>query len=493
MLRHVETTTGGSMSFATAAIASTAAEPLRALHALAGAHLAVTSRIAGLEEAEGRQGWLEDDEYAEIGRGFRRQQVFASVAEGIWKRLSAEDLRALDDLVDAALERLVDGPVAHIHAGDLAPRAARLGAPERRLDLWALWAVFTLTGVQPGELRVPELHPELTTVEPADEDELLRLPEARAFRRSSVRGDFRIHLHPGGSLVTWRDTTVGRDAAGNEAWRIDGWGKVAAVGCDGAVVLAADWERRVAAFHTGTGVLLAGPFELQDHLFSLSPLPDNRGWIGNTPEALVTFSPAGEPLARLDAFLRHDAYRHVTAVAAAPQPAKAYVCVGGSHRLLLVDLATGEAEASFDYGGVGPDDSFLAPDGRSVVVPYGDRVRLHDPATLYPLADHRIPGWRGVASPADADSWQHFKPNPKLSPDGLWLACNDRSGLLRLLDPETGRTLGAWPREIVPYVEDVAWIDSETLLAVSNDGRVMRLRLDRVEPVFAVRDVAAIA
>jgi tricorn protease-like protein len=75
----------------------------------------------------------------------------------------------------------------------------------------------------------------------------------------------------------------------------------------------------------------------------------------------------------------------------------------------------------------------------------------------------------------DPTRYTEWKPVPKLSPDGKYIAVNDNAGRLWLLDASDGKPVIAYPTEVVDFVEDVMWLDGATLVALDNPGHVLRI------------------
>lgn len=295
------------------------------------------------------------------------------------------------------------------------------------------------------------------------------LPERRSFRHSSVKGDYRVLLCDGGFVTTWKTEISVRNSDGSQRCRIPGWGKSIAVSPDGKRLVAADNQKRVGFFDLTTGALIGEPVHPGDWIFDVLWLADGTV-LASATECIYLYDEAGQEKGRIAELDGSDFY--VGGIATSPRGF--YVTDAKGNRLLEAD-ASGNVVAKASVRA--PSAIFVGANGRVAVDCHYDVAVLD--AGLGAVHMWKIPGKQGVRHAGqEQHSHNHFKSMPKLAADGQSVVVQDGSGQLWRIAADSGEPLRVWPREVMDYVEDVAWLDDNHLLAVLNDGKVKKVAID---------------
>jgi hypothetical protein len=329
---------------------------------------------------------------------------------------------------------------------------------------------------------------------PPPTDDLYRVLESpRKFRHSSVRGDFRIYRTAAGIVTSWNTLLSARFLDGKPLWRHKDQGRAVAISADGNRIVSNNDAGETLILDAKTGAAIGAPIQLGGPDDTKHP----HVWI-----SAFAWLPDGQHILALDSkhvYLLHgDAtLDHELAIkckddcfftAAAPLSNDEAIITNSSSsldaQLLRVKLADGSAAAAVDYYGHDPD---LARDGSRFVVDSANELAMFD-ARLRPVWNAPLPGFRGVQLTRSIEEWEEWKPMPKLSPDGKYVAVNDRAGRLWLLDASTGVPAIAYPTTLIDFVEDVMWLDPTTLIAIDNPGHVTRIAGTPARAVWSEMD-----
>lgn len=307
------------------------------------------------------------------------------------------------------------------------------------------------------------------------------LSTAREFRHSSVRGDFRILPIAGGFVTSWKTTLVGRDADGSERFRIEDFGKAMAVSPDRSRI-AAIHRKKLVIFDARTGHPLTERLELPDWIFYVALLSDGQVLAASSDSLFLVDANAtsATPL------LSQHAGWYIGGIDVVPDTDITIVADANGSKLYRLAARTGtiEAEAELRY----PHDPILSADGSRFSVDASNEVAVFETRSFQKVWAHALPGKEGVHHPGHAEgSHNLWKPVTKLSPDGTRLLVNDRAGQLWVLGFD-GRDI-AIPRSVLDFVEDAMWADADHVLAITNDGAVVKLRLTDHAVLFTQQDV----
>jgi len=286
------------------------------------------------------------------------------------------------------------------------------------------------------------------------------LPAERSFRNSSVRGDFRVFpLADGGAALGWKTSLICRNADGSERWRT-GFGRTATVSPNGDKIAAANQSKQVGIIDVKTGSI--------DTVIDINDYVNNIVWTSeglacNVTEKIIVVS------------LQGDVVREITSLGGDGEPfigglagkGDTLYAIDANDRLLVeVDSCSGEISASKSLSFY-PSDVYQH--GDTTVLDCNETIVMGQGTSLGKGFD--VPGREGIRFLGQTEhSYTHFKPNGRLSPDQQHFLLNDQSGLLWLLDAK-GRPQRTWSRETLDFVEDTGWLDNETFVAITNDGR----------------------
>ncbi len=302
-----------------------------------------------------------------------------------------------------------------------------------------------------------------------DLTEYFVLPERRSFRHSSVKGDYRVLLCDGGFVTTWKTEISVRNTDGSQRCRIPGWGKSIAVSPDGKRLVAADAQKRIGLFDLATGAAIGEPIHPGDWIFDVLWLADGTV-LASATECIYLYDEAGQEKGRIAEL--DGASFYVGGIATSPRGF--YVTDANGNRLLEADTS-GKVLAKTSLRS--PSSLFVGANGR-LSVDCHDEVAVLD-AGLGTVHRWAIPGKRGVRyAGQEQHSSNHFKGMPKLAADGQSVLVQDGSGQLWRAAAESGEPMRVWPRDVMDYVEDVAWMDDSHVLAVLNDGKVKKVAFD---------------
>ena len=100
-----------------------------------------------------------------------------------------------------------------------------------------------------------------------------------------------------------------------------------------------------------------------------------------------------------------------------------------------------------------------------------------------------VPGLKGTRYLGQEEhNHTHFGAMPRIADDNDRVLCQDGSGQLWLLN-KGGDATYVWPREVVDAVEDTCWIGPDEFIALTNDGKVMRLSAKGGGAVWVQQDI----
>lgn len=287
------------------------------------------------------------------------------------------------------------------------------------------------------------------------------LPQERRFRNSSVRGDFRVFpLADGGAVLGWKDELVCRNADGSERWRAP-FGRTAAVSPDGSQIAAANQHKQIAILGVQSGDTEA-VLDIGDWVNNI--VWTSEGLACNVTEKILVVSLQGDVLREIASLGGERGEPYIGSLTGSGD---ALLAIDSNERLLVaLDARTGQISESKALNFY-PSDVYRV--GEHTVVDSNDRIAMGQGTALG--KGFQPPGRGGIRFLGQSEhSYTHFKPNARLSPDSQRFLVNDQSGLLWLLDTK-GNPLRTWPREALDFVEDTGWIDDQTFVAITNDGR----------------------
>ncbi len=303
----------------------------------------------------------------------------------------------------------------------------------------------------------------------------------RRMRHSSVRGDFRVYRTAAGIVASWKTLLSARTVDGKPMWNKEDQGRAVAVSPDGAKIVTNNDAGELLILDAKTGAPSGKATQLGGRgdttrenvwISAFTWMPDGKRLLALDSQHVYVVGADGAVQKELTVKCKEDCF-FTSAVAVSND--EVILCSGSgtsSGQLLKVKVADGATVVAVDFYG---HDLDLSAD-RSVFVADGsNEVSLVDVATLTPRWTAPLPGFRGVKMKADSDGWTEWKPVPKLSPDGAYIAVNDNAGRLWLLDAKDGKPVIAYPTELVDFVEDVMWLDAATLIALDNPGHVLRI------------------
>ena len=296
------------------------------------------------------------------------------------------------------------------------------------------------------------------------------LPTERAFRHSSVRGDFRMTRMPDGFLTHWKTQLSCRNADGSLRWKVPGWGRTSACSPDGTRVAVSDRNKRMAFVDAGSGEL-GSPVQMPTWIDDIVFLPDGTVVCGSSEQLFVLDSHG-----RLVKTISELGYGSMFLASVIAGPGRVVFCADpNANRVTAVDL---------DAGVVGhtelrsPHTLYASGAGELVMVDLGDSIEVLD-AHLRPRASWTIPGQEGVRYVGQAKhSHTRWKCHPRVSPNLQQTLLNDRSGQLWLLDTMSGQPVRQFERDVLDYVEDQVFWDEARFFAITNDGKVRGVGVD---------------
>jgi hypothetical protein len=319
-----------------------------------------------------------------------------------------------------------------------------------------------------------------TEIDPAAGENLkdyFVLPQRRDFRHSSVHGDFRVLLCDGGFVTTWKTEISVRNSDGSPRCRIPGWGKSMAVSPDGTKLVASNGHKQVGFFDLGTGEQIGEILSPGDWIFDTLWLADGTV-LASSSSAVYVFDDAGE-LKNTISSLGGEFY--CSGLAEATNGF--YLSDGNNGRVVHADTA-GNVLAS---GTVRNPSAIFTAKGK-LTVDCSSNFGVAD-LGLAKIATFDIPGKKGTRyAGQEPHSHTHWKGMPKLSPNGEHVLIQDGSGQLWRCAAADGTPTKLWSRDVIDYVEDTAWVDDNTFLAVLNDGHVKKVMMDGTV-VFVQKDV----
>ncbi len=323
----------------------------------------------------------------------------------------------------------------------------------------------------------PEVELELTVTDTPDpmaaEDysEYHVLPAQRSFRHSSVRGDFRVIPFEDGVVLQWKDALVCRSADGEERWRSPS-GRTATVSPDGTRIAAANGSKQVQILNLDTGEL--------DVLMTLDGYVNNIVWTSeglalNLTDAVVIVDMEGNELRRVTSF---GGDGDIFCGSLAGHGDTLFAIDSNDRLLVTIDATSGDVGKTTELSFYPSDVYAVRAGGETVLVlDSDDEVAFFDPG-LDSLGDLVVPGKKGIRYLGQEEhSSTHHKVCGRLSPSGEHVLVNDESGMLWLLS-RSGDPIRTWPRgEAIDFVEDTGWLDDDTFVAITNDGKSHRVRL----------------
>jgi WD40 repeat protein len=297
------------------------------------------------------------------------------------------------------------------------------------------------------------------------------LPAARAFRHSSVRGDFRLVRTADGFLAYWKDHTTLRNADGSERARIELFGRTATPAPDGRIA-AADGYKRIGFFDGRTGEQVGELVEVGEYVNDIVFLADGSGMVLNGTSKLLVSDASGRVQREITDLGIGELY--VSSICAG-EGSTVYVTDANQSKLVALDVHRGVLGAADTRY---PSDVQRSADGTLLVVDSSNGISIFD-TRAQRRAQYPIPGKEGVRYLGqEPHSHTHFKGNARLSPDNRFVLVQDGSGQLYLLDAVSGAPQRRYDRSALDYVEDTLWWDASHFVAILNDGRVVGMRLD---------------
>ncbi len=304
------------------------------------------------------------------------------------------------------------------------------------------------------------------------------LEQEGSYRNSSVKSDFRILRLPDGFVVTWKDELSCRGFDGVQRWRLPGWGRSFALSPDGTQILASNQQKEIAIFNAADGVMVRGPSQL-------SGWPGDMAWLQG--DALVIDSGSGTSMLQPTFFpigVGFGGDQYIGGIARSTDK-RYFISYPNSNVVRWSEVPHG------DHGQLqlnSPGDLFLSQDGTILVVRAGEEFHLVRAADLKKERTITVPGLKGVRYLGQAEhSSTHFGEMPRISDDNQTILCQDGSGQLWHIKAN-GDPLFVWPRAIVDAVEDTCWISPTEFIALTNDGRVMRLGVGGGAPAWVQQD-----
>lgn len=299
------------------------------------------------------------------------------------------------------------------------------------------------------------------------------------YRHSSVKSDYRILRLPDGFVVTWKDQLSARNLDGSQRWRVSGWGRSFALSPDGSKLLVSNNSKELGILDAATGELVRGPMDLGKWPGDLAWLPGDALVVGSD-EGVKTLQPDFFPIG-----LSFGGDQYVGGVA--PSTDKRYfVSYPNSNVLKWSEVPTG------DHGRIelnSPGDILPSADGGMLAVRGHDTFHLVDGRTFKLVRSIPVPGLKGTRYLGQEEhNHTHFGAMPRIADDNDRVLCQDGSGQLWLLN-KGGDATYVWPREVIDAVEDTCWIGPDEFIALTNDGKVMRLSAKGGGAVWVQQDI----
>ncbi|MDP2304957.1 MAG: sporulation protein [Pseudomonadota bacterium] len=299
-----------------------------------------------------------------------------------------------------------------------------------------------------------------------------------SYRHSSVKSDFRILRLNDGFVVTWKNELSARNFDGSQKWRVSGWGRSFTASPDGTRLLVSNQQKELAILDAATGEVVQGPTSLGKWPGDLAWLPGEALVIG-TDEGVTTMQTNFFPIG-----VSFGGDTYVGGVAASTDK-RYFVSYPNSNLLKWTEVPTG------DHGRLelpSPGDILPSKDGSLLAVRAHDEFHLVDASTLKLVRTIPVPGLKGIRHLGqEQHSSTHFGAMPRIADDNTRVLCQDGSGQLWLLD-KSGDATYVWPREVVDLVEDTCWIGGDDFVALTNDGRVLRLSTRGGAPAWVQQD-----
>lgn len=299
-----------------------------------------------------------------------------------------------------------------------------------------------------------------------------------SYRNSSVKSDFRILRLPDSFVVTWKNELSCRGFDGQQRWRLSGWGRSFTASPDGKQILVSNQQKEIAILDAADGSIVRGPSQL-------SGWPGDMAWLEG--DALVIDTGSGTSMLQPSFFpigVGFGGDEYIGGIARSKDK-RYFISHPNSNVVRWSEVPHG------DHGSLQlnhPGDLFLSHDGTVLVVRAGEEFHLVRATDLKKERTIAVPGLKGVRYLGQSEhSSTHFGELPRLSDDNQSILCQDGSGQLWLIKAN-GDPVYAWPRDIVDAVEDTCWINATELVALTNDGRVMRLGIDGSAPAWVQQD-----
>ena len=306
-------------------------------------------------------------------------------------------------------------------------------------------------------------------------------------RHSSVKSDFRLLRLKDGFVTTWKRELSARGLDGAQRWRLPGWGRSFTLSPDGSKLLVSNDNKELGIVDVATGTLSSGPHQLSKWPGDLAWLPGEALVVG-TDEGIQTLQPNFMPIG-----VSFGGDTYVGGVAASTGK-RYFVSYPNSNVLKWSEVPAGEV-GKLELQGAG--DILPSQDGTVLAVRGHDEFHLVAANAGLEAAQHRfklirtvkVPGLRGTRHfGQDEGSSTRFEPMPRVADDNQRVLVQDGSGQLYLLD-KGGKPFYVWPREVVDQVEDTCWIGAESFLALTNDGRVLKLSTKGGPTEWAHQDI----
>jgi hypothetical protein len=291
-----------------------------------------------------------------------------------------------------------------------------------------------------------------------------------------VRGDFRIYKTATGLLVSWHSKLSARTVDGAPVWQHDDLGRAVAVSPDGTRAVANNDTGDLLILDTKTGATVGAAQSLGGHddiyISAFAWTPDGQHIVAIDSKHAYLLHADGTTDHELPVCPGGDCF-FTSAIALSNDEILINEANNSEKGLVRVQLKDGAIVATAPFQGADLD---LSADRAHIVADGSQQLARFDVAGLAKGWEVPVPGAPGVAFATSAtDASEQWKSMPKQSPDGRFVAVNDRAGRLWLLDATTGAPRLAYPDDVAAFVEDVLWLDNTTLITIDNDGRVRRI------------------